>query len=146
MHECQEYQTFKRQSYYKRFVVLKHMVFNATFNNISVISWWSVLLMEETEKKRIKRWNDKEIVIENKYASRKLKRKRFTYGFWLPLWYLQILPNKMIDFWCLTLFFSIDNTWCLFRRRARVAQWVRYLDYLATHTILSGPRVAQWVR
>ena len=25
------------------------MVFNATFNNISVISWWSVLLVEETE-------------------------------------------------------------------------------------------------
>jgi hypothetical protein len=25
------------------------MVFNATFNNISVILWWSVLLMEETE-------------------------------------------------------------------------------------------------
>ena len=25
------------------------MVLNATFNNISVISWWSVLLMEETE-------------------------------------------------------------------------------------------------
>ena len=24
------------------------MVFNATFNNISVISWWLVLLMEET--------------------------------------------------------------------------------------------------
>ena len=24
------------------------MVFNATFNNISVTSWWSVLLMEET--------------------------------------------------------------------------------------------------
>jgi hypothetical protein len=24
------------------------MVFNATFHNISVISWWSVLLMEET--------------------------------------------------------------------------------------------------
>ena len=23
-------------------------VFNATFNNISVISWWSVLLVEET--------------------------------------------------------------------------------------------------
>jgi len=23
------------------------MVFNATFNNISVISWWSALLMEE---------------------------------------------------------------------------------------------------
>ena len=25
------------------------MVFNATFNYISVISWWSVLLVEETE-------------------------------------------------------------------------------------------------
>jgi hypothetical protein len=25
------------------------MVFNATFNNISVISWWSVLLMGKTE-------------------------------------------------------------------------------------------------
>jgi len=24
------------------------MVFNATFNNISAILWWSVLLMEET--------------------------------------------------------------------------------------------------
>jgi len=28
---------------------LRFMVFNATFNNISVISWQSVLLMEETE-------------------------------------------------------------------------------------------------
>ena len=27
---------------------LGFMVFNATFNNISVISWWSVLLAEET--------------------------------------------------------------------------------------------------
>ena len=26
---------------------LGSMVFNATFNNISVISWWSVLLVEE---------------------------------------------------------------------------------------------------
>ena len=25
----------------------RFMVFNATFNNISAISWWSVLLMEE---------------------------------------------------------------------------------------------------
>jgi hypothetical protein len=25
------------------------MVFNATFNDISVMSWWSVLLAEETE-------------------------------------------------------------------------------------------------
>ena len=26
------------------------MVFNTTFNNISVISWWSVLLVEDPEK------------------------------------------------------------------------------------------------
>jgi len=26
------------------------MVFNATFNNVSAISWWSVLLVEETGK------------------------------------------------------------------------------------------------
>jgi len=25
------------------------MVFSTTFNNISVISWWSVLLVDETE-------------------------------------------------------------------------------------------------
>jgi hypothetical protein len=29
-------------------IVLCLIVFNATFNNISVISWWSVLLVEET--------------------------------------------------------------------------------------------------
>jgi hypothetical protein len=28
--------------------MLRVMVFNATLNNISVISWWSVLLVEET--------------------------------------------------------------------------------------------------
>ena len=28
------------------------MVFNATFNNISVISWWSLLLVEETSVHR----------------------------------------------------------------------------------------------
>jgi hypothetical protein len=27
---------------------MRVMVFNGTFNNISVISWWSVLLLEET--------------------------------------------------------------------------------------------------
>ena len=27
---------------------IRIMVFNATFNNISVISWWSVVLMDET--------------------------------------------------------------------------------------------------
>jgi hypothetical protein len=29
-------------------VIVMAMVFNATFNNISVISWWSVLLVEKT--------------------------------------------------------------------------------------------------
>ena len=31
-----------------RYVVVRVMVFNATFNNISVISWLLVLLVEET--------------------------------------------------------------------------------------------------
>jgi hypothetical protein len=31
-----------------RWLVGWFMVFNATFNNISVILWWSVLLVEET--------------------------------------------------------------------------------------------------
>ena len=29
------------------------MVFNGTFNNISVISWWSVLLVEEKNPEKI---------------------------------------------------------------------------------------------
>jgi hypothetical protein len=32
----------------KRWLGFRFMVFNATFNNISVISWQSVLLVEET--------------------------------------------------------------------------------------------------
>jgi len=35
-------------------VVVVVMVFNATFNNISAISWWSVLLVEETGVPRAK--------------------------------------------------------------------------------------------
>jgi serine/threonine protein kinase len=33
-------------------ILVWFMVFNATFNNISVKSWWSVLLMEETRVHR----------------------------------------------------------------------------------------------
>jgi len=33
------------------------MVFNAIFNNISVISWWSVLLVEETGVPGEKHWH-----------------------------------------------------------------------------------------
>jgi len=29
---------------------VRFMMINATFNNISVISWWSVLMVEETGK------------------------------------------------------------------------------------------------
>ena len=32
------------------------MVFNATFNNMSVISWWSALLVEETRVPRENHW------------------------------------------------------------------------------------------
>jgi hypothetical protein len=32
------------------------MVFNATFTNISVISWWSVLLVEDTGVSRENHW------------------------------------------------------------------------------------------
>jgi hypothetical protein len=33
------------------------MVFNTTFNNISVILWWSVLLMEETGENTSSEWD-----------------------------------------------------------------------------------------
>jgi hypothetical protein len=41
------------------------MVFNATFNNISVISWWSVLLVEETEYQD--KTTDLEQITEKRY-------------------------------------------------------------------------------
>jgi hypothetical protein len=34
-------------------VRIRYMVFNATFNNISIISWRSVLFVEETAKKNL---------------------------------------------------------------------------------------------
>ena len=34
----------------KKSIWVMVMVFQATFNNISVISWWSVLLVEEAEE------------------------------------------------------------------------------------------------
>jgi hypothetical protein len=39
------------------------MVFNATFHNISVISWQSVLLVEET---RVPRVNHQPVAIQNR--------------------------------------------------------------------------------
>jgi hypothetical protein len=38
----------KRINHDVQITMLRVMVFNATLNNISVISWWSVLLVEET--------------------------------------------------------------------------------------------------
>jgi hypothetical protein len=40
--------TSPKQILLERFWLVGFMVFNATFNNISVISWRSVLLVEET--------------------------------------------------------------------------------------------------
>ena len=37
-------------------IEVRVMVFNATFNNISVILWWSVLLVEETRVPRENHW------------------------------------------------------------------------------------------
>jgi hypothetical protein len=44
------------------------MVFNATFNNISVISWWSVLLVEETGGLGENHWNILSPWIVRKYC------------------------------------------------------------------------------
>ena len=35
---------------YILYIWVRFMVFNATFNNISVISWWSILFVEETRE------------------------------------------------------------------------------------------------
>jgi hypothetical protein len=40
------HQSFDQQD--NRMVWFGVMMFNATFNNISVILWWSILLVEET--------------------------------------------------------------------------------------------------
>jgi hypothetical protein len=41
------------------------MVFNATFNNISVISWWSVLFVEEINVREYQRDNKKWTIQRN---------------------------------------------------------------------------------
>jgi hypothetical protein len=48
------------------------MVFNATLNNISVISWQSVLLVEETREKK----KDKRQTTADKILPKKLKVER----------------------------------------------------------------------
>ena len=40
----------QRQCMYFLYIWVRFMVFNATFNYISVISWWSVLFVEETRE------------------------------------------------------------------------------------------------
>ena len=40
--------TWNRHMEFTSLSWVRVMVFNSTFNNISVISWWSVLLVEET--------------------------------------------------------------------------------------------------
>ena len=54
---------FSTDIYLLKLGLVWFIVFNATFNNISVISWWSVLLVEETgvpgEKNHLSHVNDK---------------------------------------------------------------------------------------
>ena len=51
------------------------MVFNATFNNVSAISWWSVLLVEETgisgenNQPTASHWQIYDIMLYIKYTS-----------------------------------------------------------------------------
>jgi repressor of nif and glnA expression len=48
--------TKQKLNYYQFHIIksrVRVMMFNATFNNISVISWLSVLLVEETEVPRV---------------------------------------------------------------------------------------------
>ena len=46
------------KSWLRLFHILRVMVFNATFNNISVISWLSVLLVEETNRSNREKTTD----------------------------------------------------------------------------------------
>ena len=48
------------------------MVFNATFNNISVISWRSVLLMDETE---VPRENHRPVTVKVQKTDRQTDRQ-----------------------------------------------------------------------
>jgi hypothetical protein len=41
-------QSIKQPSSEEPEIEMEFFLFNVTFNNISVISWWSVLLVEET--------------------------------------------------------------------------------------------------
>ena len=50
VHKKQSICTFVHVIFYYRVTPKGYGPFNATFNNISVISWWSVLLVEETRE------------------------------------------------------------------------------------------------
>ena len=47
-HICPKYNINMKYLFAFRNIRVRVMVFNATFNNISVISWWSTLLVKET--------------------------------------------------------------------------------------------------
>ena len=105
----------------ERQMVCLFMMFNATFNNSSVISWRWVLLVEETERRpgenhrpvashwktlshnvvhlaltEIRTHNISDmyalyIVVCTFYFRHCVFCSSSIYGFWLPLWYLQTL-------------------------------------------------------
>ena len=54
---------------------MRFMVFNATFNNISVISWRSVLLMEETRENHQPVTSNRQILSHNVVSSTPLHER-----------------------------------------------------------------------
>jgi hypothetical protein len=82
------------------------MVFNATFNNISVISWWSVLLVEETGVPHPEKKNDLYKSLRNYHI--------FLYWVYLPEWdwNSQIFWNPVLN---LVLFNLIYSSYLKFR-------------------------------
>jgi hypothetical protein len=56
---------------------LESMVFNATFNNISVISWQSILLVVDTRVPRENNSTTKEILLFNTFMNGLSQQKRW---------------------------------------------------------------------
>jgi len=79
-----------RQRYQNVSMVFRFMVFNATYNNISVISWWSVLLVEET--------TDLSQVTDKLYHTNVSMEIQWSWNFtntYFGYWHLIFVPNVM---------------------------------------------------
>jgi hypothetical protein len=119
------------------------IVFNATFNTISVISWWSVLLVEETgvpgEYHRpvasyltnvLYHW--KKNIIDYSFCTFSFGHcvvcSSSIYGFWLPLWYLQkiesISVNKSVTSLCQSASLVNNITGWRYITKVKVDRWL----------------------